>query len=61
MTIMDHYPPDIMSKCEGQGIFGRCGEDCPLFIDGDCHIEDEIQEQIIQQQTVLILGGYDGT
>ena len=30
-------------------------------IDGDCPIEDEIQEQIIQQQTVLILGGYDGT
>jgi len=43
---MGHYPPDIMSKCEGQGIFGHCGTDCPIFIDGDCPIEDEVKESI---------------
>ena len=48
MSMMDHYPPDIMSKCEGQGIFGNCGANCPLFIDGDCPIKDEILEHIAE-------------
>ena len=38
----DHYPP--LSGCDGIGIMGGCGLDCPVLLDGECPIEDEILE-----------------
>ena len=34
-----HYPASI-SDCEVCGINGDCGIECPVFVRGDCDIED---------------------
>ena len=35
-----HYPASI-SSCEVVGINGDCGIKCPVFLNGDCKLEDE--------------------
>ena len=42
-TIMDHYPVG-MSECDHQGIFGDCGEKCPVYQRGEC--EHDIEEKM---------------
>jgi hypothetical protein len=33
-----------VGECATNSLNGRCGQDCPVFLDGDCPIEDEIRE-----------------
>ena len=33
-------------ECHREGSSGHCGPECPVFIRGDCHIEDEIREEL---------------
>ena len=39
-NISDYYPP--LSGCDGVGLMGGCGLDCPVLADGDCPIEEEL-------------------
>ena len=34
------------SECFHEGSNGNCGPNCPMFIRGDCPIEDEIREEL---------------
>ena len=45
-TMMDNYPPGFFTSCAGYGTNGDCGRDCPLYIAGNCPIEDEMLEAL---------------
>lgn len=34
-TIADYHPVG-MSECDSNCIFGNCGENCPIYVQGDC-------------------------
>lgn len=36
------------ATCEGVGQGGDCGPECPVYLRGDCTIEDEIDEVAIE-------------
>ena len=44
-SIGDRYPAG-MSPCYREGLSGNCGEDCSVFLLGECPIEDEVKEGI---------------
>lgn len=41
-TMMGHYPVG-MSECDRNGIFGGCGYECSIFLDGECDEQTSIQ------------------
>ena len=40
---------DDSTTCDIEGMSGRCGEDCPVFLRGDCELEEEAIENIISE------------
>ena len=42
----DNYPADALdaNSCFYNGQVGNCGVNCICYINGDCQIEDEIEE-----------------
>ena len=43
-----HYPRG-MSGCETVGISGGCGNECPVFLDGECkNVDKDMAESIIE-------------
>jgi len=36
---------ESLSDCHREGSSGYCGPECPVFIRGDCPIDDEIREE----------------
>ncbi len=51
---MDEYDEDVLDldygTCESEGMNGNCGEECNVFLRGDCHIADEIEEHINERE-----------
>lgn len=37
---------DEYATCESEGMNGSCGEECYVFLRGDCLIADEIEDHI---------------
>ena len=42
----DYYSADAMDSesCIHNGLIGNCGFDCPCYLNGNCPIEDEVDE-----------------
>ena len=39
---------DWHGECHSVGIGGGCGYDCPMFVRGDCDIQDEMNEGLLE-------------
>jgi len=37
------------ATCESEGMFGRCGEECRVFLRYDCPIHEEVIDGLIEQ------------
>lgn len=51
MSIPDDYDEDDYywsASCESVGMGGDCGPECPVYLRGECDIEDEIDEVAIE-------------
>lgn len=38
--------PVDLNTCEVYGLSGNCGEQCPLFKNGECEVLEEVKERI---------------
>ena len=44
----DYYPAEAMQEgtCVREHLLGRCGGECLCYLNGDCPIEDEVDEAL---------------
>lgn len=54
--LSDHYP--ILTGCDLHSQSGECGIECPEFVAGNCHIEEEIRKEfaleLIQEEVAYL-------
>lgn len=54
--LSDYYPAADSGTCFSNGMSGKCGPDCGVYLDGDC---TEAQEMIPRLETLEQLAEYE--
>jgi len=61
--IDDDWDDQYNFSCHSVGMSGECGEDCPVFLRGDCENADELITSIIKEindsESEMKLESYD--
>ena len=50
MAQIDGHYPVGMSGCEVVGINGGCGYECPVFLNGDCSVEQQMLTDLVNHE-----------